>query len=240
MWTLATTTLKAKSGLVKDDVVNTMCIKTGADTAVDFGEVTVALASFYNGANDGGALGSIGQYIGHSRSRLAGGMEFRLYDVPADFGSGPMGSPIFEDTGTLVAGSGATPLPEECAVCITLLGEGRDEAPVETPDGVDADSLVDRPKQRHTGRIYMGPFSTEVVSVDAAGNSRVGLIRPILLSAIERLQTQLQANGHALYVWSRKGTSMYPVYGAFVDDAFDTQRRRGAAPSQRYINIFGP
>jgi hypothetical protein len=238
MFTLATVTLKAKSGIAKDDTVNTLCVKTGADTSTAFGEVTVALASFFNGTNDGGALGSIGQYIGHSRSRLAGGMEFRLYDVPADFGSGPMGSPIFEDTGTLVAGSGATPLPEEVAVCCTLLGEGRDTAPVETPDGPDADSLIDRPKQRHTGRIYLGPFSTEVVSVTGNGQAKVGLISPIILSAIERLQTQLAANGHALYVWSRKGTSMYPVYGAFVDDAFDTQRRRGMAPTTRSINIF--
>jgi hypothetical protein len=130
----------------------------------------------------------------------------------------------------------AAQLPSEVAMCVTIIGQGRDQVSPEVadnldPSGVDdADIARDRPMQRRTGRIYVGDFSIGAVGSDGRPTSA---LRSRLLAGAAALDAELELVGCSLAVWSRKNATMYEAVGAFVDDAFDTQRRRGLAPLVR-------
>lgn len=238
--TLATVTLPAASGLAKDGVTNNFVLESPDDwpPSVDLGEVTMPLANFYNHVQATGS--AVGHYISRGISRVANGVVMKLYDITDDLGGTPHGSPFATDATTLIAAGHPVPdYPAEVACCLTLRAISWDEQPVERPDGPDAGTEDDRPRQRHTGRLYIGPLEA------AAGtNGSDGHVRPspdlqtTLLDAAEYLAGELAVNGHFLQVWSRKDASVRIVTDVQVDNAFDVQRRRGIAPTVRQTRTF--
>jgi len=106
-------------------------------------------------------------------------------------------------------------LPEEVAICCTLQGA----APV-TP--------------RKRGRIYIGPLRLGTEQ----GGDEAGPCRPnadvtlAITSAAAALASSIAA--HQWCIRSVTPTENYvPIAGGYVDNAFDTQRRRGPDPSER-------
>jgi hypothetical protein len=89
---------------------------------------------------------------------------------------------------------------------------------------------------RRRNRVYVGPFNYDVA--DNAG-------RPTL-----ELQTMIYDSGMALksaadasvswewVVWSGTNEEAYDVSHIWVDNSFDTQRRRGLAPTSRLQHTF--
>jgi hypothetical protein len=92
-----------------------------------------------------------------------------------------------------------------------------------------------RPRARDRGRVYIGPLSASGCISQEATTLRPFVsdnLRNTLIDAGRRL-----ANFAGLpatwVVWSRKAAAVHNVVALSVDDAFDTQRRRGERPNVR-------
>lgn len=121
---------------------------------------------------------------------------------------------VLTTTTTLGATSGSS-LPAELAVCLSYRA-----APV---SGV--------PAAQTRGRIYVGPLGTGFLTTVAAGD-----VRPLQssLSTIRAAAITLaNAAGPDWCVWSPTTLVARPIFEVSTDDAFDIQRRRGAAPTAR-------
>lgn len=235
MATLARVELLGRSGLAEDIVVNDFAIDI--DPLVSTVPLTDALIAFYTEANASG--NALRDQIGPSRRRDAGGAQIKLYDITGHLDGSPHGSPYQVLPFTLGGTVPATGLPEEVAACMTLRGEDWDTVPVERADGGDLGGAPDRPRQRHSGRLFFGPLYTGGTVVDATtGAVRFGIsgaasFGMTLLERARDLQLALLTADMAWCVWSRKDAVLYPIVRWEVDNAPDTQRRRGAAPSAR-------
>lgn len=117
-------------------------------------------------------------------------------------------------------------LPEEVAIVLSFQG----------------DPLSGANQKRRRGRVYLGPFS-QTVCTTLLGRTRVDTaVRTALIAAAQTLHnTSLAATGWKWCVYSRTSANeggsseswAVPVAQGWIDDAFDTQRRRGPAPSTR-------
>lgn len=197
------------------------------------GEITLPVGNFFNGAQANGQR--VRQYISHAVSRAASACTIRLYDLSGHLDGSPHGSPVFTDFMTLGAADVDTALPTQIAQVVTLNGfETSDQPPVETPDSADAGFEVDRPLQRHRGRMYIGPLMVTATDPDAGDLPRpTALFSETLRQAVKKLSEDLVAGNHDLCVWSRKDAALYIVKSVDTDDTFDTQRRRRLVPTAR-------
>lgn len=123
------------------------------------------------------------------------------------------------------------PLPNEVALCLSF--------------SADYESGVN--PQRRRGRVFLGPVSTGAVSIinsqsrpSAAVRQAVADAAEVLMAGDELVFGDPERMHWAIY--SRVtdaagdiGLAFNDVTGGWVDDAFDTQRRRGAAPTARIL-----
>lgn len=122
---------------------------------------------------------------------------------------------------TLPAGD-ATGIPEEVAVCLSLRG-----APPLSP--------------RRRGRLYFGPLSarnTAIIASTSANRARVDLsgtgVGTVLCEAANRLKDESATAGVPWCIRSTRPTENFVIIDSgYVDDAADTQRRRGPDPLNR-------
>lgn len=239
MTLLAVVTLAADSADDADDVQNTFAIGGTVSeedvTPTMEADLNAAFAEFYNVAPAGGAS-SIAGWLSPVLDNSASACRLDLYDVTGHLDGSPHGSPFSATLFTLSASSSTGPLPSEVAACVTLEGIGRDVAPVEAPDGADPGVAIDRPKQRRTGRLFIGPLGNAVPQVIAGVcRPQAAFLTDLRLAVVEldfNIRTATADAGH-LSVWSRADAAMYELTWVSTDDAFDTQRRRGNAPSAR-------
>lgn len=110
-------------------------------------------------------------------------------------------------------------LPEEVAVCLSMA----------------ANPSAPLPQARRRGRIYIGPLNINVLGDNVTGQPcRVATVfQDALLAKAVILNNALHAVGGD-YTWiilSQTANTFVPIANFTVDNAFDTQRRRGAAPS---------
>lgn len=194
-----------------------------------------------------GGLAPLGNFIGPEISRAANVCRVKAYNVTGKlqrfrqdgkWKTPPIGSPVAESTFTLVAvGSPANgrPLPAEVAYAVTLEAVGRAAQPVEAPNAeVPPVDSGDRPRQRYTGKVYIGPLHTG--AIDSVNNQcrPSSALRDTALMAFDELDLKaFQDAGARLAIWSRADGVMRTVDAVSADDAFDTQRRRGNQPSIR-------
>jgi hypothetical protein len=109
------------------------------------------------------------------------------------------------------------PLPEEVALCLSFHG------------GPEAGAIA----ARRRGRTYFGPFTEFVL-----GQRADGTVAPVaaLINDVAAFGTHLMADNTTDLSWavySPTDAQTYTIVGGYVDNAFDTQRRRGRAPSTR-------
>lgn len=237
----AVVTLPSVSVSEKDDVTNTFTIGgTISEEDVTIGmELAIhdAFANFYNVAPPGAVpANSIAAYLSAVLDRGANACRLDLYDTTAKLSGEPTGSPFSSTLFTLAAASEATALPSEVALCVTMEAIGRADAPAEAPDGLDAGVALDRPRQRFTGRIYLGPL-IRGASVIVGGIARPAAnLTDVARRSMGRLDTDIRtATGDAswLGIWSRADAMIRQLDAVSTDDAFDTQRRRGESPTAR-------
>jgi hypothetical protein len=219
------------TNLPADSVVNTWTF-SGSGTAIDVATAaTPNLKTFYIG-NGGVALtGYFSQDLQTSSILFKW---YRLSDTSATTPdvTGPgvgHGSPILTVPVSGASGSG-TPLPDQCAVALSMHGVTHDLAEHSGPGP--------RPAARHRGRVFLGPFGTGAVGVDTANHGAV--VIPGLMNYLKDGATALMSDTtgtNDLSIWSRKNNAVYSVVGGFIDDRFDTQRRR--AHKSTFRTLFG-
>lgn len=230
---LATVGLPSVTGLPADTVTNSFAVKAPAGpTNAELTSLMTALIGFYNTA--GPTIGEALCYrMSKNLSRGTNQSTIKVYDITGREDGTPHGSPIASALWTLGAAGAAAGLPSEVAVVLRLEAAGRAGAPVELPDGADPGLAVDRPKQRYTGRVYIGPLTGDAVDI-VTNVPRVGAsLTSALLDSGERLKDAINAIGAGwdLAVWSRSDAILRAVDNVAVDNAFDTQRRRGEKPT---------
>lgn len=224
--TLAQVIIPRDTGLAEDVTINTFTFFTGGTIAEsDFVEITDRLEAFYT-ATPTGETGSVASQM----SAVNGtNVIVKFYDAALP----DVGGPLRITTFTL-AGLDTDYLPEE--VAITLSFRGNPGAGV--------------PDRRARGRVFVGPLS--VIAKDlSAGRVRVKPATQSIIAAAGRDLMLASATGPEWCVFSRgKGTKNRPknpnpqgtddwapfstrINHVWVDDAFDTIRSRGPAPSGR-------
>lgn len=193
------------SGLPRDRFVNTwhVIVPTGTPSGSDLLEMADAVKGFYVG---GGAT-SVQAYI----SPWAGGSgrTVKIYNLDDTLPRAPIYE--FSDPDP-ISGLSGTGFPNEVAICLSF----------------HAAAVSGAVQARRRGRIYVGPLNTASGSITPVGDSRPNpTLRTAFLSAAGYADLQLAAAGASWCVYSP--TSSTAVKNEFysVDDAFDTQRRRG-------------
>lgn len=155
------------------------------------------------------------------------------FDAPdsATYTAGPWGPPVATLTQTITGGVPTTQGALPCEVAAALSFHGDYTSVAEYGPDVDSDGWPDsRPRARYRGRLYIGPLGSGVLTTDGT------TFKPTLTSTF---RNALVAAGTALMgattvKWSthsRTDRRFDTVVGGWVDDAFDTQRRRGPAPT---------
>lgn len=202
------------SGLPEDQVVNTFHFTTALGRAEGHTAIVGVLQDFYNG--EAGQFHSISEWLGAWISRTA---EIRTYDLADLRPREPMLSVL-----DLNASATGTSMPEEVAVCLSYSAA----API-TP--------------RRRGRIYVGPLSSlAVIAGSPTTNSRPD---PAVLTDLGLAATRLADNAAGVS-WvvlhrAQEATEDHPasaestslIVQGYVDNALDTQRRRGPKTTAR-------
>lgn len=136
--------------------------------------------------------------------------------------------PRHEDPIDLSTASAAVPLPAEVALCLSMKAAA-------TP-GVNM--------ARRRGRIYLGPFATTGMfdTVVAADSRPSGAVITLLLAAAATMARGTSGSAR-LAVYSPKTDllgsledALNDVSTLWIDNAWDTQRRRGGAPTSRQVS----
>ena len=201
------------SGLAEDRYINTWHFDTAAPTEADYLALGVAVNNFYERDTSGVSGNLLKWFANHA---LAPGSGAKVYDMADPMPRKPRVFVPAASTGVPVTET----YPAEVAVCLSFAC-----APVA---GIPVASL--------RGRVYLGPLN-----ISAGENVPAGAwARPILAMRnqiiVSAAMMRTEANSLAASewsVWSPKKARLFPVNRAWVDDAWDTQRRRGAPPASR-------
>lgn len=217
-------TLQGDSGLSKDRFVNTFHGTTLINpVGAEFDAIRDAVVNFYNDPVDPGFEGGMSSFANGV------GRTVKMYDLAEPEPRTPIYT--WEDTATPWTNSINADLPSEVAVCLSYAGD--------PASGI--------PQARRRGRIYIGPLNVAWVQTPNTSDG----VRPhpplvaALLSAAWDLREALLDAGVIWAVYSPTNDtegdggpgSMTPITSIWCDDAFDTQRRRGNAPSTKLFAI---
>lgn len=239
---LVRATFEAGNGLPDSRVVNSFAIDAGVgdQSESEIDAILTEIGKFYTLLPTGGTL-KLSDYMSPEVWRGTG-IVLKAYAIGSNLaglslaqGGIPSGAPVAEITHTLAAATAAAGLPGEVACALTLEALGRAGAAVEVPDSSDPGLKPDRPKQRRTGRLYLGPLNiTTAATLSGAVRPTVAFRTDLQLAAVQ-LQARLEALDptYSWSVWSKADAALRPITHVSIDDAFDTQRRRGAAPTAR-------
>jgi hypothetical protein len=135
------------------------------------------------------------------------GMEIRVYEPEG-------GQPVFRKEYTFAKG-GALQAPAELAICLSY-------ATVDDPDQSTA---------RRRGRIYLGPLATTATD---SPRPATAVINDVLNLGEALAQVGFAANT-TWHMYSVRDLVSAKIESIWCDDAWDTQRRRGAAPTMRTV-----
>lgn len=234
----STVVLNAVSGMPEDAVVNTLYFRyepfVPIPTTPEIDALRDRIADFYNVTQPIGS--AVGAFIGEQISRTADDSRIDFYWTLDDGPPALWGSPLATRSWTLHAVTSGTPLPSECAVAASFHGDLTNvpqTAP--NPDPPPAPATI-RPAARRRGRIFLGPLQS--VSGSEDGVTHEFLPTSTFRSAVAEASDALRAANDSTWVWvvaSKMDETTYPVVGGYVDNAYDTQRRRGQAATARTL-----
>lgn len=223
---LARYTIPRTSGLAADDCINTFAyFYTGVGTPDNtaFAGLRGAIVDFYDQLNPPSTGDSPSQYLSTVLVRDTS-HRFDVFEIPDT--PGPLGSPVYSsNAGPFVQTvAGSDNLPSEVSVCLSFNA---------SLVGVLEESGTTRPRARRRGRIYLGPLRDVVTEVNNEPHPPPALLNCLRENAADYLAAGAFAHDFNWGVWSREDWAIREVAAVSTDDAFDTQRRRGNAPTAR-------
>lgn len=208
----AQTILSGRSGLPEDVFVNTWTFRTpsGGVDALHFGQVMELLTDFWTkqyGASN--VMGLLGPQVDWTKP-----MRVKMYDleVPAN-----QRQPV--ENQIVMAGAAPainSPLPGEVAICLSYYAE------------------INRPRRR--GRVYIGPLRLGITTstIETFGELRPAPATLTTLAGAASAMADTDSNVETSWVMlSQADGSTHKITNGWIDNAFDTQRRRGIEASSR-------
>lgn len=211
------TTIQRRSGIERDAVQNTWQYTgpTANPTSGDFGAWMNNYKAF---------LDAIHLQLGSCLSGSPTGIHVEFFKMTPEKplpGTG-LGPPVgLGDMGFTTAPSTAS-LPGEVSICLTLDG-------VETVDSERGPGGT-RPAARKRNRKYLGPLGQTALSI--AANTLEAVVSQALRDNLNaafktHMYDAMKGAGWGATIFSPTNWQVYPILRTWVDNAFDTQRRRG-------------
>lgn len=224
---LVVTTIQRKSGIERDACQNTWHYigPSATPTSPDFGNWANNYTAFM-----GACVGAFSPALSNNPNDV----KVQFWLLPNV--KGALGAPKMELNTTLpVAALGTPAMPAECALVITL-ESNLTGIPEQAPGGA-------RPASRRRNRKYLGPLAETM-------NAEVATINESVPSStkIDQIQTAWHThmnaaqitNGWVPVTFSRFDWAAFPVVNTWIDDAWDTQRRRGNDPLLKHSKPVTP
>lgn len=207
------------SGIPADACVNVWHFRGLATDPIDAAVASVnALETFYEGVQDL-----------FCANTMSGVITYKAYDL---LDAEPR-VPIHTRTSEPIDPTAGDGLPTECAITVSF--------------GGSAESGL--PQRRRTGRVYIGALSTGVTTTVTGFVQVASTARAIIQSAAHSLIADVDPLVTIWSVFSPTTAGATPwdasalfnattyVTEGYIDNALDTQRRRGTLPSDR--TVFG-
>lgn len=196
--------MQRASALPEDIVTNTLYFeKSAIQTDSEDVDSMVAMLDAFYGTAHGASPSPIATYIANSVI----GVTYKVYKI---FDPLPR-YPVAEVAASWVGGAnlGSNALPSEVAICCSFKGGNG-------------------PRRR--GRIYIGPLGAAQTVTDGVVRPSTTVRQCIADAALDMASSTENTNW---VVASPTGADFVPVNSGWVDDAFDTMRSRGEAPTSR-------
>lgn len=205
-------TFPTDNALPRDYVTNTWHFENPSPVfPSDYDNVRDLLEDFYTAVPTGQSQTIASRMSGE----LNGPALVKIYDLS----DAPPRAPIYESTFDITFAT-TDLLPSEVALVLSF----------------QAERVSGLPQNRRRNRVYLGPFNTAA----GATGTGAGRGRPssTMTNVIQAAAQDLfdAANASVSWdwrIWSPYNSAALPVDNGWVDDAWDTQRRRGIAPSSR-------
>lgn len=202
------------TGLVEDVVSNVLhfdWVGVGNPTPTDYVSLEGLVQQFYAEVFTNASTAGMAPWM---RPLLTTMKVYDLVDVPPRVPKHSATTPL----ASTLASAGS--LPTEVSLVISA----------------QADPQSGSPQARRRGRVYIGGIGT---GLTAGGSSAFPVPSPTLLANAATAASNMANNGTVIdwiwVVWSRVDSLPYPITNGWVDNAFDTQRRRGQAATARTL-----
>lgn len=214
-----TVTIPRDTGLPEDVTVLTFHVATPADVKLTSGaggswnSMTGAILKFFNVGV--GVEASVGSLF----SSISNGLASRIAAI--DLNDPTPRVPYNEEGIAIVTNAATASLPEEVAICSSYQA---------TPES----GLI---QARRRGRLFLGPLHTGTLSTVGGRVRPAAGVASAIAASTKRLKQEIEDIGVQFnwVVWSRVNLTEADIAEGWVDDAFDTQRRRGPAATSRTI-----
>lgn len=207
---LFTVTFTAISELPADNLVNTWHFEGSGS---DFDNVGDMLEDFYTTTPDG-QIGPISDFM--TSQTITGDYTMKAYDL-----SDPKPrAPQWEETRTLVELPNAAGLPDEVALVMSYHA-----SPL---SGVSA--------ARRRGRVYLGGLAS---AANVVGRPATAFRTIVAAAGRDLIQASNASTSWDWVQYSPTANAANTVVGGWVDDSWDTQRRRGRQATSRVVFTGG-
>lgn len=206
-------TIPYYTNLPKDVITNTFHFNwTGAGDPddADFGLLADSVANFYETLYPVGGTSDLAPFVDKTKYRT------KIYDLVLP----KPRVPVFERVETLAVDVAANSnIPAEVSLCISYYA-----TPV---SGISPASM--------RGRIYLGGLSNTIGNAATTNSFPVPstAFTTLCINAAKGLVNNEPTSHFQWVVYSEKLGVPHPIVGGWVDNAFDTQRRRGQAATAR-------
>jgi hypothetical protein len=191
---------------VEDAVTNTTHWFKGG-TQPDFENIRDMLTDYYNETSPGAAYPLTTYMSGRS---LSGNWNMKIYRLTDD----KPRAPVYTSQGNFEL-IDQDALPSEVALVMSFQAEPESGLP----------------QARRRNRIYLGPFG--INGNKESGRPNDSLVEAVLFSGKALLIAQDQSITWGWHVYSPTQNAHYPVASGWVDNAWDSQRRRGVEATLR-------
>ena len=231
--------LNNKSGVNEDNTIWTLYYRPpGGTLPIDPGSGSVAvdnlaqaLENFLSEVPTGFAE-SVSGYLAASVLHGANGATMKLYGIPTT-PVAVLGPPIATRNLAVAGVETTTGLPTEVASCLTYHADLKG-IPERGPNNT-------RPASSRRGRIFIGPLQWGCLEHDV--NTGFARAHPtfrgvVTEAAAEHLFAEADNASWRWVVFSKKNWEAHEVAGCWMNDAMDTQRRRGQDPTVKTVRPF--
>ena len=210
---LITITFNSVTNIPRDQVVNTWAVDSAGQLGT--GVAYTAMDTFYNGIENSLGL-PIASFMSNAISR-ANAAVIKVFDLSEPEPREPY---EVDSMNLAAAGSYDFPLPDEVAVCLSFAAE--ETVGTSTPS--------------RRGRIFLGPLNSDAIGT-GGDNATPRVSDALQTCLVEQAQELFDISGGVMpAVWSRKDDIVRPATVAWVDNAWDSQRRRGRDATARLTN----